>query len=100
MTGKRKYTKQQQDRTQTQHLEKIKVEHVADCEDCGTPDVVNRKICHTYSNNPTKHWRSKCSCGKYYNPFTDEWQLISGTDLTREVIEHLKIAKKQAENAE
>lgn len=79
--GKRKYTRQLPDRTQTAHLEKVQVEHIADCEDCGIKSVCNRRVCHTFHWRPYRHWRSKCNCGKYYNPVTDAWEHISGYEL-------------------
>lgn len=100
MTGKRKYTKSPQDRTQTRHLEKITVQHVADCKDCGKTQVLNRRVLHTKHTHPWFHWRSKCSCGRYQHPVSGEWIQCDAYTLNRGLAFEVKQTKKQAETVE
>lgn len=67
------------------HLRKPKIEHVADCEDCGAKSVLNRRVCYHRNTTPFAHWRSKCNCGRYLNPITGEWQHITSNNLTKEI---------------
>lgn len=67
-----------------EHLQPVKVEHVADCSDCGKPDVVNRRVCYNLVDMPYTHWRKKCNeCKRYNHPITDEWLAVTAFELNR-----------------
>ena len=66
------------------HLQPVKVEHIADCNDCGEPDVVNRTVCYSYVDKPHAHWRQKCmNCKRYKHPYSGEWLEINAVELYR-----------------
>lgn len=71
--------------TNLDHLRKPTVEHVADCEDCGRTSVRNRRVLHTWIQNPWCHWRSRCNCGCFENPITGEWEKTNAHDLTKDI---------------
>lgn len=66
-----------------EHLKKPTVEHIADCEDCGAKSVRNRRVLHHLNSTPFTHWRSKCNCGRYRHPITNQWLDCSAYNLSR-----------------
>jgi len=80
-----------------QHLQPVKVEHVADCSDCGAKDVVNRTLQIYRNETPYQHWRKHCkNCKRYEDPITGEWRDISSNELNREMLARATVAKKLA----
>jgi hypothetical protein len=71
--------------TNLDHLRRPTVEHVADCEDCGAKSVLNRRVVHSWIQNPYSHWRSKCNCGCFQNPITGEWEKTNAHNLTKDM---------------
>lgn len=67
------------------HLQRKTCVVVADCEDCGKRNVRNRRVCYQLTQIPYKHWRTRCSCGTYYNPLTDSWENVTGLELTADM---------------
>lgn len=67
------------------HLRKPKIEHVADCADCGAKSVLNRRVVHTWIQNPYSHWRSKCNCGCFQNPITGAWEKTNALTLSKDI---------------
>ncbi len=72
------------------HLKKVECEHIADCDDCGATDVLNRRVQHVLNSTPFPHWRNKCNCGRYKNPITGEWLEISCFALTKLIRQQAK----------
>jgi len=71
-----------------EHLQPVKVEHIADCDDCGEPDVVNRTVCYSYVDKPHPHWRQKCiNCKRYKHPISEEWVDQSAVELYRSLLQ-------------
>lgn len=80
-----------------EHLRPVKVEHVADCEDCGRTDVLNRTVLIQKNETPYPHWRKHCkNCKWYEDPDTGIWRDISSNELNREMCMRATVAKKLA----
>jgi hypothetical protein len=77
-----------------EHLQPVKVEHVADCSDCGKPDVLNRTVCFTLVDKPHTHWREKCiNCKRYKHPVSGEWLEITAVSLGRQLLQEKSKSK-------
>jgi hypothetical protein len=71
-----------------EHLQPVKVEHIADCGDCGATDILNRTVCYTLVDKPHTHWREKCiNCKRHKHPISGEWLEINAVELYRKLQE-------------
>lgn len=72
-----------------EHLHPVKVEHRADCNDCGAENVLNRTVCYTLVDKPHPHWREKCiNCKRYKHPLSGEWLIVNAVELYRKLQEY------------